>query len=181
MNMLSIEERLTHLERELRCWRRATFLLVLAVIGLGVLGAVQPFDGRRTAVPGNNPEFDVVTARALRIMSPLGTSVVHLSVDAKGSGRIAMNNAYEKPTVLICSDDDDCGRVALVGKGKRGFIVDAGSDGLGNGRVVVTDALGEKPARLAAVASLPPLAPPKQDGPDEPTPLGAANAEPGSD
>ena len=130
---MTTEERLTVLERRFRRWQGCTLVLMAVLVGLGVLGAVQPFDWSTTVAPGRNAEFDVVSARMIRVMSMYGTSVVHLACNARGDGVIVLASGGEKPTVLLGADENHRGVLSLIGDDKRTRVFEAGADGAGDG------------------------------------------------
>ena len=147
----SLEERVADLERQVGRWRWMSAGLLILAVGVIVLGAGPPIDWTRHIAPGNHGEFDVVTARGLRIMSQYGTSVLHLGSDARGNAFLTMNTAWEKPTAALTVDGSGHGQLELMGPGPRGPVVALRADGVGNGTVVVQSADRGTAAVLQAV------------------------------
>ena len=147
---MTTEERLTALERRLRRWQWCVVVLVGVVVGFAVAGAAQPFDWSTAVAPGRNGEFDVVSARMIRVMSIYGTSVVHLTSDARGDGLIVLGSAGEKPTVVVGADENHRGTLFLVGDDKRTRVFEVGTDGAGNGLLSLRRQDGTEAVEISA-------------------------------
>lgn len=147
---MTTEERLAALERRVKRWQGCTVVLAAVVVGFGVVGAAQPADWSTAVAPGRNAEFDVVSARMIRVMSLSGTSVVHLTSDVRGGGLIVLGSAAEKPTVVIGADESHRGMLALIGDDKRTRVFEAGTDGAGNGTVCLRRKDGTEAVDISA-------------------------------
>lgn len=154
---MNMEDRLEALERTVAHWQRICAVLAVLVIGGWILGAAQQVQQTRQAndwskrvAPGNNAEFDVVTAKMIRVVSPIGTPVVNLTATAHQAGLIAMAAGADKPTVIISADEKQRGYLTLIGDDKD-RTVELKSDAQGNGLLLLGAADG-KPVLEASAA-----------------------------
>jgi hypothetical protein len=129
------EERINGLETQVRTLKRIVYGFgCLLVVGV-VVGATS-----LQSVP------DVIQAKKFEVVNDEGKTVVGLSANAIGMGRLIVRNKDSKPVAAIFSDTDGMGRLSVRSKdGEAGVLISVSTDG---GEIITANDKGETTSTL---------------------------------
>ena len=132
---MTTDTRIESLETQVRTLKRMLF----GVFGLVVVGGLL-------AVTTLQSVPDVIQAKKFEVVNDEGKTVVGLSANAIGMGRLIVRNKDSKPVAAIFSDTDGMGRLSVRSKdGEAGVLISVSTDG---GEIITANDKGETTSTL---------------------------------
>ncbi|MGD0655335.1 MAG: hypothetical protein ABSA16_13410 [Thermoguttaceae bacterium] len=160
---MTVEERITKLEKTNHVWKLAATGLACALVAIGVYSYEQ--------FSGGSPS-EIIRTKRLEIESPIGKTLVTLRGNTGGGGIININNSQGKPVFALTEIKEGDGWmgiynsqgkvVVILGGGEAGGghmdiynplekrVVTVQADNTNNGFVGVSDQNGEPKEALTA-------------------------------
>ena len=120
---MTVEERITRLEKTNHVWKLATTGFALALVAIVVTSCEQS---------GNSGTSEIVRTKHLEIVSPLGKAVVTLVGNQAGGGYIGIYNSQGKLVFALTETKDErCGSMSIYNSQGQSVVDLGGNEGEG--------------------------------------------------
>ena len=101
---MTVDQRLNHMERQIKQQRVGLFVLAAALCGVVSIAATDSEYGFFDGVSANVVTADTVIAKRIRVENDEGKSAITLTSNTSGNGHVQTHNATTGKSLVVLSD-----------------------------------------------------------------------------